>query len=87
MPVFDFECPKGHVYEDYEGLGLADKSHKCPVCGAARATRLIGGFRGHKMPAESSPAYQAWFASEKTQAKLKTGEWIIAPKSADLNHK
>lgn len=34
----------------------------------------------------TSPAYEKWFHSDDTQAKLKSGEYRIAEKSHNVNH-
>ena len=84
MPIFDFECPTHGVYNDLVYSWASDS--KCPTCGTP-GMKLVSGFVGHKMPAETtSPKYQAWFNSKKTQAKLRSGEYRIAGRSDDLNH-
>lgn len=50
-----------------------------------KGSRCSGGM---KMEAETqSPEYNRWFHSEPVQSKLKTGEYQIMPKSADMNHR
>lgn len=57
----------------------------CKECGCPE--KRTGFSVGLQMPAETtSPAYQAWFHSESTQAKLRSGEYEIAGKDHNINH-
>jgi putative FmdB family regulatory protein len=40
MPIFDYECPCGTVYEDLEGMVKANASH-CPKCGNTDVKKLL----------------------------------------------
>lgn len=40
MPVYDFECPKGHEYEEALSIKDYDKPTKCPHC-KAKGNKVI----------------------------------------------
>lgn len=92
MPVFyRFRCSCGREWEAIK------ETAKCPGCGAAQKwfgmVQRSGdpepqrkSFLGIKMEVESPAAYQEWFNSPETQAKLKSGEYEIPSKSSDIAH-
>lgn len=56
----------------------------CKKCGCFE--KRLNGSVGIKMAPETTSAeYKEWFHSEPVQAKLKSGEFEIAPKSANIN--
>jgi len=40
MPTYDYECPNGHVFEEFQSMSSEPKAI-CPQCGKD-ATRKIG---------------------------------------------
>lgn len=84
MPIYVFESADGDQIE--ETFSVAD----CPariMRGGKRYRKIIAPLAGVSMvPTTNSPEYQAWFHSDAVQAKLKSGEFEIVPKSANVNH-
>ena len=39
MPVYEFECKCGHVFEDLVPMGT--KTHQCPVCKGEKAKKIL----------------------------------------------
>lgn len=86
MPVYTFFCePCDQAFDDFLPLD-ASRESVCPTCGIVTIQRRYALAGPPKMGAESTPAYQKWFYSEATQAKLRSGEWVIAGKGSDLNN-
>ena len=46
MPIYEFECADGHVFERLVGANAARKKERCPSCGA-KSERLISTFAIH----------------------------------------
>jgi putative FmdB family regulatory protein len=85
MPLFDFECDKCKItFEDVTLVTMWEV--QCPECGSTEVRKLMGAIRKPPPAIESSDRYQKWFHSEDTQAKLRSGEYSIMPKSHNINH-
>lgn len=39
MPVYEFECKCGHVFEDLVPMGT--ETHPCPVCKGKKAKKIM----------------------------------------------
>lgn len=44
MPTYDYRCPSGHVFEEFQSMNAEAKA-TCPQCGQ-EAARLIGAGSG-----------------------------------------
>ena len=84
MPVYVYEAKDGEQIEElcwsYSDAPLRIKR------GGKQFKRVIASASKKMTPETTSPKYQAWFHSEPVQAKLKSGEYFILPKSDSVNH-
>jgi putative FmdB family regulatory protein len=46
MPIYEFECADGHVFERLVAAGGARKKERCPSCGG-KSERMISTFAIH----------------------------------------
>lgn len=83
MPIYVFENAQGERIEQMHPISAIPDVVRV---GGRRYRRVQAVNHGHSMPVESSARYNAWFHSDSTQAKLRSGEYEILPKSADANH-
>lgn len=84
MPIYCFEAADGSRIDELFALDAVPKQ----IRRDGKTYRYVIGAAGHKMEAETqSPEYQKWFHSAETQAKIKSGEYAVMPKSHDLNHR
>lgn len=44
MPTYDYKCPKGHVFEEFQSIN-AEPEANCPTCGE-KSSRIIGAGGG-----------------------------------------
>lgn len=82
MPIYIFENSKGERIEEI--FPMSDVPSRIRRDGRMYR-RVVGGLQAFKMPIESSLRYQQWFHSDAVQAKLKSGEYEIMPKSHEIN--
>ena len=40
MPIYEYKCPEGHVFELFHGISEAPPE-VCPVCGKGPVTRVL----------------------------------------------
>lgn len=44
MPTYDFKCPEGHIFEEFQSIN-EEPSAACPTCGK-QSFRMIGAGSG-----------------------------------------
>ena len=56
MPLYDYRCPSGHVFEGYASMRDSDRDAACPRCGAVAgkvflsAPRVVGDYAPYECP-------------------------------------
>jgi len=40
MPIYEYKCPRGHLFELFHGIN-EPSPESCPTCGAAPVTRVL----------------------------------------------
>lgn len=87
MPIFDYRCPKCELM--FEEFATASEKVKCK-CGAV-ADRIMSLTTNFIIPeymrAESDTVarakHRAWMNSDKTRARIRSGELETAPKGEE----
>jgi putative FmdB family regulatory protein len=85
MPIFDFRCGCGCVFEDLVGSSVYVAT--CPQCKSESATRAVPAPRwswgsGCNPEADTVKARQReWIQTPDIQAKLKSGELVLGGNS------
>jgi putative FmdB family regulatory protein len=70
MPIYEWQCGEGHVFEMLAPAGAAKKRQWCPNCGA-KSERLISTFAIHAgMPIQTASEREAARAVDVTSLKL-----------------
>lgn len=70
MPLYEYQCPSGHVTTEYRPVSRYREPLECPACGgvASRAIltppRVFGDFAGYE-----SPASGRWVEGRRARAE------------------
>jgi putative FmdB family regulatory protein len=43
MPTYEYRCPAGHEFEQFQKMSESQPTLPCPVCGEAAERRVSGG--------------------------------------------
>lgn len=94
MPVYEYQCPRGHVTEEFRTVGLRGHPTSCRVCGdlaekhILHAPRVFSDYEGYESPAsgkwvEGRAARREDFARTGTRP-YEDGERAVAERSRRL---
>ncbi len=69
MPIYEWQCGEGHVFEMLARAGASNRGQRCPGCGA-KSKRVISTFAIHRGPPIST-AFERSAARDTDVTKVK----------------
>jgi putative FmdB family regulatory protein len=93
MPIYEYRCPKGHVFELFQRMGDAPPE-TCPTCGAGPLERVLypvavhfkgSGFYSTDYGRSRKTAKEAEAGGDSKPGETKPGDSKSEPKKAETS--
>ena len=82
MPIYEWQCGEGHVFEMLVAAGASKRGQRCPVCGA-KSKPVISTFAIHG-GAPISTAFERAAARDTDVTRLEAAELRAAVRNGRL---